>query len=434
MPITPKNLSPLAVERQKKRGMFADGRGLYLCVNEKGGKSWIYRYSIIGKKGQKVRREMGLGAYPAVSLADARDKAIEASRIVAAGKDPIVARDSAGTLAKLAKAREKTFQECAVSYIDAHKAGWRNAKHIWQWTNSLEKHVYPTFGDIPVQDVDLTLVIKVLEPIWETKTETASRIRGRIEAVLDWAKTREYRTGENPARWRGHLENLLAPRFKVQKIVHQPALPYDQLGDFLAVLKEQGGTAAEALNFTILTAARTNETISATWDEIDLQKKVWTIPGHKMKAGREHRIPLSEAAIGILTEQEAKLDAKERKKNPYLFTGLKYAKPLSNMAMLVLLRRMNAVDETPRWIDGRTKEPIVVHGFRSSFREWAAEQTNFPREVAEAALAHAVGDKVEAAYRRGDLFEKRRLMMDAWARYCLTPAKIAGNNVRQLRG
>ena len=423
-------LSAISVSRLRDKGLHSDGGGLYLRVTDgatdKGGKFWAFRFMRYGKA-----REMGLGALNAMSLADARLRAAECRKILAEGSDPITARDAVQSQERLASAREQTFRQCAESYIEAHKAGWRNAKHIWQWDNTLTNHVYPVFGDLPVQEVDLAMVLKVLEPIWKTKTETAARIRGRIEVILDWATAREYRKGENPARWKGHLENLLPSRAKVQRVTHRPALPYEKIGDFVTLLKEQGGIAAQAMAFTILTAARTSEVIGARWDEVDMQKGIWIIPANRIKAGREHRVALSVSALQILQarreaiEEEKKKAGKTEKpterKIDWIFTGLKRGNPLSNVAMLALLKRMNRTD-------------ITVHGFRSTFRDWCAEQTNFPREVAEAALAHAVGDKVEAAYRRSDLFDKRRLMMDAWARYCTTPsAKDKGNNVTSMR-
>ena len=397
-------LAPNTVNKKTDAGLYADGGGLYLQITPQGVKSWLFRYMQHGKS-----HALGLGAVHAISLADARIKAGECRKLLASDIDPLAVRKSDKEKAKLVAARSRTFKQCAEAYVDAHKAAWRNEKHIWQWSNTLERFAYPVFGDLPVQDVDVALICKVLEPIWATKTETATRIRGRIEVILDWATTREYRQGENPARWRGHLENLLARPSKVQKVKHQPALPYDQIGNFMVTLKEQDGTAALAMAFTILTATRTSEVIGATWDEIDLQKKIWTIPATRIKAGREHRVPLSQPALHILHEMKKQHDMtnpkNDKTKDRWVFTGQKQGNPLSNMAMLMLLKRMGRKD-------------ITVHGFRSSFRDWAAEQTHFARDVAEMALAHAIGDKVEAAYRRGDLFDKRCQLMAAWARYC----------------
>jgi integrase len=264
------------------------------------------------------------------------------------------------------------------------------------------------FGKLPVQSIDLAMVLKVLEPIWSTTSETASRLRGRIEAVLDWATVRGYRQGENPARWRGHLDSLLPSRAKVQAVRHHPALAYDQMGGFMEALRQQEGVSARALEFVILTACRTSEAIGATWDEIDLAAKLWTIPANRIKAGREHRVPLSAPALAIL-ERMAVI-----RTGSHVFPGGKAGKPLSSMALLMVLRRIGRGD-------------LTAHGFRSSFRDWAAERTSFPPEVAEMALAHSVSDKVEAAYRRGDLFEKRRQLADAWAKFCGT-AKASSNS------
>ena len=401
-------LSAVAIPRIKQQGLHADGGGLNLRVTASGGKSWVFRFMLNGKA-----REMGLGALNAVSLAEARKKSEGCRNLLTEGTDPINARNATHTKTRLDEARNQTFRQCAEAYIETHKSGWRNAKHIWQWENTLSRFVYPVFNDMPVQDVGVSEVMKVLEPIWSVKTETASRIRGRIEVILDWATTREYRRGENPARWRGHLENLLPKRSKVQKVKHQPALTYSQMGDFMAALKGQEGTAALALAFTILTAGRTAEVIGAAWNEIDLQKGIWIVPAHRIKSGREHRVPLSESALHILKELKKQHNLIEQKKdankNSWVFNGQKHGKPLSNTAMLMLLRRMERQD-------------ITVHGFRSSFRDWAAEQTNFAREVAESALAHISGDKVEQAYQRGDFLDKRRQLMNAWARYCATPS------------
>jgi integrase len=397
-------LNALAVTRANKLGMYADGGGLYLQVASKGAKSWIFRFMMNGRE-----REMGLGPLHAVSLADARSAAEKCRHMCHQDIDPIEARRAQRAQAALETAKAITFKECAEAYIEAHKAGWRNAKHADQWTNTLASFAYPAIGDLSVQAVDTPLVLKVLEPIWAVKTETASRVRGRIEAVLDWAMARGYRRGENPARWRGHLDKLLPARAKVRKVKHHSALPYADAGDFMAELREVGGTAARALEFTILTAARTGEVIGARWTEIDMVAGSWTIPGDRMKAGQEHRVPLPEAALAILRAAHKERDERH---GDFVFPGGKRGKSLSNMAMLALLERMS-------------RDDLTVHGFRSTFRDWAAERTNFPNHVVEMALAHAVGDKVEAAYRRGDLFEKRRRLMDAWAKWCAARRQTA---------
>lgn len=393
--------------RAAKPGMHPDGKGLYLQVREGStegsvSKAWIYRYAAPGTARE---RYMGLGSYPAVSLAVARARAIEARKLRESQIDPIEHRDQQRVALKRAEAEERaklvTFDECRDAYIASHRAAWRNAKHASQWTNTLKTYVTPVFGTLPVQAVETGLVCKVLEPIWSTKPETASRVRGRIEAILDWAKVRQYRHGENPARWRGHLDHVLPARKKVRKIKHHAALPYAEVGAFMASLRAREATAARALEFTILTAARTGEVLGARRNEVDLHSKVWAIPGDRMKSGREHRVPLSAAAAIVL---ERMLGSHE---SEYVFPGERRT-TLSNMAMDMLLRRMSS--------------DVTVHGFRSSFRDWAAEQTNFPNEVIEMALAHAIGDAVEAAYRRGDLFNKRRRLMDAWAEFCAKTA------------
>jgi integrase len=396
-------LSAVAVRGLTRKGYYHDGGGLYLQVTAKGAKSWIFKYMLDGRA-----REMGLGPEHAVSLADARKRATECRRLCADGVDPIETRRAEHDRKKLEAAKAVTFDACAAAYIEAHESRWRNAKHRDQWRNTLSTYASPVFGSLPVQAVDVGLVTRALEPIWQTKPETASRLRGRIEQILDWATVRGYRQGDNPARWRGHLDKLLPARSKIREVEHHAALPYDEIADFLAALRSQEGIAARALEFLILTAARTGEVIEARWDEIDLDEKIWVVPAARMKAGREHRVPLSPMAVAIVEQM------KECRESEFAFPGGKRGKPLSNMAMLKALGRMGRHD-------------LTAHGFRSTFRDWAAERTNFPREVAEAALAHTIGDKVEAAYRRGDLFRKRRQLMEAWARFCAvpkTPAEI----------
>jgi integrase len=350
---------------------------------------------------------MGLGSAELVSLADAREKALAARKLLLNGVDPIEEKKAARASAALEAAKGMTFESCAEAYIEAHKAEWRNAKHANQWGSTLKAYVYPIFGDLPVSRIDVGLVMKALEPIWTAKTETANRLRGRIEAVLDWATVRGYRQGDNPARWRGHLDSLLPRRAKVQKVEHHAALPYAEVGAFMEALRQQEGLSALALEFLILTATRTSETIGATWSEFDLDAATWTIPAKRIKAGKEHRVPLSPAALAIVKRMC------ELRSGEFVFPGGKRGRPLSNMALLKLLERMG-------------RDDLTAHGFRSTFRDWAAERTNFPREVAEMALAHAVGDKVEAAYRRGDLFQKRRHLMEAWAKHCAN-VRPAGN-------
>ena len=351
-------------------------------------------------------RWMGLGSLRDVSLAEARNLAGECRKRRSEGIDPIAARKTVRGLPKSESAKTMTFAACADAYIEANKVGWRNAKHAAQWASTLKAYAFPVFGSLPVQSVDTAMVMKVLEPIWATKTETASRVRSRIENVLDWAKAREYRRGENPARWRGHIDNLLPARAKVRKVQHHRALPYDKVRSFVRALHREEGTAAAAFEFLILTATRTSEVVRARWDEVDLDKAIWTIPANRIKAGREHRVPLSTPALAILEKMKAMpvVDGEDKDTREYVFPGGKKGQPLSNMALLALLKRMKRID-------------LTAHGFRSTFRDWAAEKTSYPREVAEMALAHAIGDKVEAAYRRGDQFEKRRQLMAEWADY-----------------
>ncbi len=388
-----------------KAGFHADGGGLYLQVAPAGGRSWVYRFQRQGRA-----RWMGLGSVDLVSLQDARQKALDARRLLLEGKDPIDARHSA----RQAEAGAVRFREAAERYIEAHRAGWRNQKHVAQWSSTLETYAYPAFGDMPVGTVDTGFVLKALEPIWTMKPETASRVRGRIEAVLDWATARGYRQGENPARWRGHLDKLLPSRFKVARVKHHPALPYAEIGAFMPCLRGQGEVAARALELTVLCATRSSETIGATWVEVDLDAATWIVPGQRMKAGRDHKVPLSDRAVEVLRAM-----AQDHGRDGFIFPGARKGHPLSNMAMLAVLKRMGRAD-------------LTVHGFRSTFRDWAAERTAYPREACEMALAHAIGDRVEAAYRRGDLFEKRRRLMADWSTFCDIP--VTGGNVVALAG
>jgi integrase len=346
---------------------------------------------------------MGLGPTHTVSLAEARQKALTCRKLRLDGGDPIEDRTASRTAARLDAAKAMTFKACAEAYIAAHSAGWRNPKHRAQWPATLETYVYPVFGALPVRVVDTALVTKAIEPIWTTKPETAGRVRGRIESVLDWATVRGHRQGDNPARWRGHLKSLLPARDKVRRVAHHAALAYAKIGAFMAELRQQEGVAAQALEFAILTAARTGEVLGARWEEFNRAERLWIVPGERMKAGKEHRVPLSDAALVIVDKMA------EVRQGDSVFPGAKEGRSLSQMAMLMLLRRMGHAE-------------LTAHGFRSTFRDWAAERTAFPAEVAEMALAHVVGDKVEAAYRRSDLFEKRRALAEAWATFCAAPA------------
>jgi integrase len=385
-------LSSLKVAHAREPGMLADGDGLYLQVSRGNARSWIFRYFRHGKP-----HEIGLGSLKAVGLAAARTKASECRALLADGIDLIAARHAERAQQALEAARGMTFDNCADAYIKAHSSAWKSQKHVAQWTATIRSYVSPVFGSLPVQAVDVALVMKVLEPIWTTKPETAARVRGRIESVLNWAKARGYRTGENPAVWKGHLDNLLPARSKIAKVKHHAALPYERTAQFIEALRRQDGVAPLALEFAILTAARTGEIIGARWGEVDLAGKVWTVPASRMKAGCEHRVPLSAEALAVLNK------VSEGEPEDFVFAGRK-RRQLSNMALLMVLRRMGQGE-------------LTAHGFRSTFRDWAAERTNFPAEIAEAALAHTVGNKVELAYRRGDFFEKRRRLMDAWGEF-----------------
>ncbi len=386
----PGKLSPLQVASLKERGYFGDGGGLYLRVTEGGTKSWAFRY-VRGRL-----REVGLGPLFDVPLADARDKARDLRKALRDGIDPLEAKKKAAAARAVADAKSVTFEWCAEQYIAAHRAGWRNPKHASQWENTLAKYASPVIGALPVQAVDTALVLKILQPIWQAKSETASRVRGRIESILDWAAVSGHRTGDNPARWDGHLVHKLARR--VATVEHLAALPFDQINAFVTDLRKQEGIAARALEFLILTAARTGEVIGAEWKEFDLHKAVWSVPAERMKAKKPHTVPLPTRAVEILKE------LLQENGGQFVFHGGKPGKSLSTGAMLMLLRRMGRTDATP-------------HGFRSTFRDWASERSTFPREVCEMALAHNVGNAVEQAYRRGDLFDKRRKLMEAWQAY-----------------
>jgi integrase len=404
------------VASKQKPGRYGDGGGLWLQVSQLDDgkpvtKSWLFRYMINGRA-----RQMGLGSVETFSLKEARDRARIARQQVADGIDPIDHRD-AKVKTELAKAAAvKTFAECAEQYIRAHRKGWKNEKHIAQWQSTLATYAFPVIGRLNVADVDLPHILKILEPIWHEKPETASRLRGRIEKVLSWATISKFRKGDNPARWSGHLETVLPAKSKVQEKQHHPALPFSDVAEFMAELRNRKGMSARALEFTILTAARTREVTGARWDEINFATKLWTIPGGKqgrMKSGEEHAVPLSDRAIEILT------NLPREKGGQYIFAGAKHGEPLSAMAMLECLRSINP--------------DITVHGFRSTFRDWAGEQTSYDRETIEFALAHGISDKAEASYRRGRSVEKRRHLMAEWSRYCTEKPKVGGANVTPIR-
>jgi integrase len=396
-----KRLSARQVANAKpKRGqsaaVIADGGNLFLQVTAgKDGhvrRSWLFKYELNGR-----RREMGLGPVYTVSLGEARDKARDLRRQLIGSVDPLEAATEQARQRRLEAAKQMTFGQCVDAYLETHDVAWRNAKHRAQWRTTLGTYC-SAISDLPVKEIDTDLVLRVLTPLWTKKTETAKRLRGRIERVLAWAKGRGLRSGENPARWSGHLAEMLAAPGKLTSVHHHAALPYADMPGFMAELRKRDSLAAAPLELAVLTASRTGEVVGALWSEIDLDAKVWTIPALRMKASREHRIPLSDRALAVLRGLPRR--------------GDRVFESLSDDAMLKLLRRL--------------RPGLTVHGFRSSFRDWAAERTNYANHVVEAALAHAVGNKTEAAYRRGDLFDKRRKLMDAWTAYCAKPEKAVG--------
>lgn len=388
-------LNARSVATIKETGYHADGGGLYLCVTStsKGlTKSWILRYQVNGK-----RREMGLGGLSTLSLSEARKRRDEELAKAKGGTDPIAARRHERTIKRDEKEVIK-FSDAATKYIDLMEPSWRNPKHVSQWRNTIDTYANPVLGKLSVDMITQTHILEILEPIWNKKTETATRLRGRLERILSWAKVHGYRTGENPARWKDHLEVMLPSPESLGPRRHHPAMPYAQLATFMVDLRQMKGTSARCLEFTILTACRTNETIGARWEEFDLTRNIWAIPASRMKAKVEHRVPLTPQARAVIDQMSA------IRSSDYVFPGRRINSHLSNMAMLELLQ-----DRFP---------DMTVHGFRSSFRDWAAECTSFPRLVAEAALAHTIGDKTEAAYLRSDFLEQRRRLMEHWADYC----------------
>ena len=406
-----KELSALEVGRINEIGYHHVGgvAGLVLQVTKTGSKSWLLRVLVGGK-----RREIGLGGFPDVTLAGAREKARELREKIRDGIDPVAERQAARNALAAAVASAISFQQAAERYIAANETGWKNEKHRHQWTSSLETHVYPKIGKLPVSAIEKEHVISIIEPMWSTLTETASRLRGRIENVLDWATVRGYRKeGENPARWRGNLEHLLPARNDVQKVVHHSALDYRTVGAFMAALREVEGMGARALEFAILTAARSGEVRGATWNEIDRDAGLWIIPEGRMKAEKEHTIPLSVEALTLL-------DSSPRMVGCDLIFPNASNGVLSDMTLTAVIRRMDEASTKAGgtgWKD-RAGKTVTAHGFRSTFRDWAGETTAFPREVIEHALAHQLKDKAEAAYQRGTLLEKRRRLMGEWARHC----------------
>jgi integrase len=416
------NLTDTAIRGDMVPGKYGDGDGLWLFVSPTGAKRFVFRFKIDGRE-----NSIALGPYPALALAKARLEAAKRRSELAEGKDPAKLRKERRAQGRLDAALAKTFEQTAQELITSREGRWKNEKHAAQWSSTLATYVYPIIGALPVSTIDKDYVLDVLNQpleadmaadgrelrpagsLWETRPETANRVRGRIEAVLDWASFKEYRQGENPARWRGNLDFAL---HKASSANHHAALPYDQIASFVRELRGRNGISALALEFLILTAARTSEVLDATWGELDENCTVWTVPAERMKAGKEHRVPLAPAARAILAK------AATLKRGDYVFPAGDAKRPMSNMALLALLRRMERTD-------------ITVHGFRSAFRDFVAEQTSVPNEVAEMALAHTIPNKVEAAYRRSDLFEKRRALMDAWANYC---NGVEGATLHQIPG
>jgi integrase len=402
-----KKLSPMELA-SKQPGYHSDGANLYFRVTPSGAAGWIFRFTLNGRT-----RDMGLGTYPTVSLATARELAEKCRLQITNHVDPIEQRHAdraaarqAEARARAAEAKTKTFDECTEAYIQANDAKWRSAKHRLQWKRTLAKYASPKIGSLPVSLIDKALVLEVLQPIWYRRPETASRVRGRIRLILDWARAMDLRTGENPAAWKGYLDQIFPAREQVRPTEHRPALPFPELPAFISALRERQEDAAKALEFVILTAARTGEALRAQWDEIDFANKIWSVPLSRMKARKPHRVPLSKPALDVLEHMQ------QWRTNDFVFPGSKVGRPLSDMSLLMLLRRLGRRD-------------ITVHGFRSTFRDWAGETTSFPNHVVEMALAHEIGNAVEAAYRRGDLFNKRARLMDQWADYCSRPSGAA---------
>jgi integrase len=404
-------LTAFAIAKIKCPGRYAVGNGVYLQITGEAGRSWVFRYER-EYDGRRRGRHVGLGPCELVSLAEARARGLELRRLLLNGVDPLDQKRASRQQALAVAARQVTFRECAERYIASHETGWRNAVHRKQWRATLLADVYPMIGQLAVASVDTALVVKVLEAVWARKPQTAWRLRGRIESILDWAKARGYREGENPARWRGHLDHLLPHPSRVARVKHHATLPSAEVPGFMRAVRGHRGIVARALEFTVLTAARLGEVLGAHWSEI--AGEVWTVPATRMKGGREHRVPLSGPAVRLLEALPRTSD--------HVFPGEHSGCRMPNNATWKFLRRMGRPD-------------ITVHGFRSSFRDWAAETTAHPNHVVEMALAHAVGNAVEAAYRRGDLFEKRRRLMEDWAKYCGTPiARETSGDVIALRG
>jgi integrase len=398
-------LTAMRVAKAKKPGLLADGGGLYLRIAPGGSKQFIFRYAVNGRL-----RDMGIGPTHTVDLAMARERALEARRLRLDGIDPIAHKRARMAALRAADARAMTFRQCAEGFVKDNERKWKNAAHRQQWTSTLASYVYPVLGDLPVAAIDTPLVLRVVKPLWGRVPETASRVRGRIEAVLGWATVHHYRSGDNPARWQGLLEHALPARMRNR---HHVALPYVEVGGFMRNLRQNNSVAARCLEMLVLTATRLKEATNASWAEIDLPNRMWTIPANRMKGGREHRVPLSDDAVAVLKSMQ------EIRHSDYIFPGMHVGRPVGARTIADIVKELA----------GRE---ITIHGFRSTFRDWASERTNFPREVAEMALAHTIPSAVEAAYRRGDLFEKRRRLMEAWAEYCTKPK--ADSKVVAIRG
>ena len=400
--------------KRRKPGKFGDGGGLVLQVTQGADgqlrRSWVFRYTIAGRG-----RYMGLGSLTTVSLVEARAAALECRKLLHAGTDPIEQRNAARAGRTAEAARTTTFNECLAAYVAAHRNAWRNDKTRKQWDTPLRRSISPLLGKLPVAQIDTPILIKALRPVWDRTPSTAARVRGRIEQILDWATVSGFRQGPNPAKWSGHLEFLLPAARKVAPVQHHAAMPYREVSAFMAQLRKLDGAVGRALEFLILTATRSGEARGATWDEIDTDAKVWCIPGARTKAGREHRVPLPPRALAIINERLA-LRRKENTVFPGRSGGI-----VSESGFHYIMQSLDRGDYT-------------VHGFRSSFRDWCGEQTNFPREIAEAALGHRVGNEVEQAYRRGDALEKRRKLMDAWASYCGQPVSTSATVTPIRRG
>ena len=406
-------LTALQIKNATKKGNYPDGGNLYLQVAHNGSKSWLLRYRVNSKS-----REMGLGSLDSLPVKQAREKAAEYRRLLADGVDPIEHRKIERSNSKQEQEKAKTFKECADEYIENKKGGWSNAKHAQQWSNTLRDYAHPLIGKLPIKEVDIEHVKKILTPIWASKNETATRVRGRIECIIDYAMVMDYRPkGLNPAVWRGNLSHIFPAPNTIKKATHYDALPYNMMADFIPLIKNEISLSARALEFTILTAARTNEVIEAKYSEIDFENNIWVIPKERMeKTKREHRVHLTATAMKIIKDLEP------YKVSDYIFYGKGKSGFMSNMSMLNLLKRMRleVIKNYPHF---------TVHGFRSSFRDWGAETTSFPNEVLEMALSHTIDNQAEAAYRRGDLFDKRKVLMEAWESFCYSNVKEKSNVV-----